>query len=279
MARVAADAQLAVTETGRGPAALLVHGWTGFKESWGALPEALAAAGMRVVAVDLPGWGASRAGRGQRHDVLAYADALAPLVTRLAPVALVGHSLGAGPALVLAAREPARVSRLALIAPVGVPERVGWPPQSPFEAFALPILGRPLCWAACAALRHSRTRCFEGYRSAVADPERLERDPQLVALADSACKRLRRTSVRALAASLGAVVRADLRPLAAQIDQPALVVIGERDRVVHPGAAASLARNLRGARLLRVADAAHLPHIERPDVVCGAIAAHLAPRP
>ena len=275
MAPVAADAKLSVTETGRGPAVLLVHGWTGFKESWGALPATLAAAGMRAVAVDLPGWGASEARRGQGHDALAYADVLAPLVARLAPVALVGHSLGAGPALVLAAREPARVSRLALIAPIGVPERVGWPPRSPFEAFALPFVGRPLCWAGCAALRFSRARCLEGYRSAVADPDGLARDPQLVALAESACERLRRTSVRALAASLGAVLRADLRPLAAKVCQPALVVIGERDRAVHPGAAGSLARNLRSARLLRVADAAHLPNIERPEMVCEAIAAHL----
>jgi pimeloyl-ACP methyl ester carboxylesterase len=276
MASVAADAKLSVTETGRGPAALLVHGWSGFKEAWGALPATLAAAGMRVVAVDLPGWGTSRARRSQGHDPYAYADALAPLVARLAPVALVGHSLGAGPALVLAARQPAWVSRLALIAPIGVPERVGWPPRSPFEAFALPFVGRPLCWAACAALRHSPCRCMEGYRSAVAEPDRLASDPELMALAESACRRMRRTSVRALAGSLGAVVRADLRPLAAQVGQPALVVIGDRDEVVHPGAAASLARNLGAARLLRVADTAHLPHIERPGLVCAAIAAHLA---
>src|SRR5205085_10004940 len=172
----------------------------------------LAAAGMRAVSVDLPGWGGSGAHRGQRHGPLAYADALAPLVARLAPVALIGHSLGAGPALALAAREPERVGRLALIAPIGVPRRIGWPPPSVFDTFALPLVGRPLCWAGCAWLRFSRGRCIEGYRSAVADPDGLARDPQLVALAESACDRLRRTSVRALAASLGAVLRADLRP-------------------------------------------------------------------
>jgi len=273
MAPVAADAKLSVTETGRGPAALLLHGWTGFKEAWGALPAALAAAGMRAVAVDLPGWGASPPGRG--HSPADYADALAPLVDRLAPVSLVGHSLGAGPALVLAAREPARVRRLALIAPVGVPERVGWP-RTPFEAFALPVVGRPLCWAACAWLRVDRSRTMEAYRTAVADPEAAARDPRLVALAEAACDGVRRTPVRTLAASLDAVLREDLRPLAAHVGQPALVVIGERDRAVHPGAAASLARRLRAGRLVRVAGAGHLPHIERPGPVCGAIAAHLA---
>ncbi len=50
---------LARIETGTGPAVLLIHGLNGFKEGWGPLPQALAAAGLRAVAVDMPGFGAS----------------------------------------------------------------------------------------------------------------------------------------------------------------------------------------------------------------------------
>ncbi|MEW6583682.1 MAG: alpha/beta fold hydrolase, partial [Actinomycetota bacterium] len=72
------DGGLAVREEGSGPAVVLVHGWAGSKETWGPFAAALADAGRRTVAVDLPGWGASRAPRRFPHTPVAYAAALAP---------------------------------------------------------------------------------------------------------------------------------------------------------------------------------------------------------
>src|SRR4051794_35918550 len=46
-------------EEGRGPLVLLLHGWPEFWWSWRHQLPALAAAGYRAVAIDLPGYGRS----------------------------------------------------------------------------------------------------------------------------------------------------------------------------------------------------------------------------
>jgi pimeloyl-ACP methyl ester carboxylesterase len=78
-----------------------------------------------------------------------------------------------------------------------------------------------------------------------------------------------------LVRSLRAAARYDLRPVAALVRQPSLVVVGERERTIHPGEAASLAGALPAGRLLRVPRAAHLPHLERPAVVLPAVVGHI----
>ena len=51
--------RLFCVEEGRGPLVLLVHGWPDFSWTWHRQIPVLAAAGYRVVAVDLPGYGRS----------------------------------------------------------------------------------------------------------------------------------------------------------------------------------------------------------------------------
>jgi pimeloyl-ACP methyl ester carboxylesterase len=263
---------LATAETGSGPAALLIHGWTGFKESWGLLPAALADAGLRAVAVDLPGWGGSPAPRGFAHTPEAYAEALRPLVERLAPVALVAHSMGAQPAVLLAAGG-APVRALVAISPAFVPAGRLRRPERISDVVRWPLVGRPSAGALLLAAKRGPERLWlEALRGSVADPEAAE-DPELVALGRRALEALRATPTRVLTASLAATAAYDLRPAASRAGVPALVVVGERDRTIHPGEAASLAGALPAGRLLRVARAGHLPHLERPEVVVPAVVA------
>jgi len=265
---------LATAETGSGPAVLLVHGWTGFKESWGAMPTALAAAGLRAVAVDLPGWGASPEPPGFTHTPEAYAAALRPLVERLAPAALVAHSMGVQPAVLLAAGG-APVHALVAISPAVVPAELCWPGRIS-DVIGLPVVGRPMAAAALAALKRGPERLWlDALRESVAEPARLEANPALVALAHLARARLKETPTRVLTASLAAAAAFDLRPAAGLVRVPALVVVGERDRTIHPGEAASLAVALPAGELLRVPGAAHLPHLERPEAVLPAVVARV----
>lgn len=266
----------AIIETGTGPAVLLVHGLNGFKEGWGRLPAALAGAGMRAVAVDLPGVGSTPPLARGRHTPAALAAALAPLVTGLAPVGVVAHSFGAQVAIMAALARPDAVRRLALIAPFAVPRPRRLPPRRLSDVVRLPLVGAPLGRLAIARARRSPRRRREAFLSAVAEPARLRDDPAMGALLDLAADRLARADLRAMVQWARAGLGIDLRPLARRVAQPALVVSGGLDRVTRPADVALLAAALPAGTLLEVPAAAHFPHLERPDSVVPALVRHLA---
>ena len=69
-----------------------------------------------------------------------------------------------------------------------------------------------------------------------------------------------------LAAAVAAIRdRPDSRPMLAEIDVPALVVVGEDDRLIPPTESEAMAAALPNARLVRIAGAGHLPPFERAD--------------
>jgi pimeloyl-ACP methyl ester carboxylesterase len=113
---------LAIGEQGDGDEPLvLVHGAGTSSAIWrramGPLVE-----GRRVVAPDVPGYGGSPpAGRGFALEEVTerLADGLEEAGVP-APYDLVGHSMGGGIAILLAARHPERVRRLVLVAPAGM---------------------------------------------------------------------------------------------------------------------------------------------------------------
>ena len=94
---------------------LLLHGFTGSSQSWGAgLLDGLASLGRPPVLVDLPGHG-RRAGASQpgRFTLEAVLESILDAAGH-EPFDLVGYSMGGRMALALAARHPERVSRLVL---------------------------------------------------------------------------------------------------------------------------------------------------------------------
>ena len=58
--------------------------------------------------------------------------------------------------------------------------------------------------------------------------------------------------------------RFDVRDRLGRIDAPTLCVYGEHDRLTPPTFHEYLAENIEGAELVEIADAAHLPFVERP---------------
>ena len=102
-----------------GDVILLVHGYGGDRNSWLFLQEPLAAK-YRVYALDLPGHGTSAKDVGD-GSIGVQADAVAAVLDALGATRahLVGHSMGGAVALAVAARDPARIASLTLIAPTG----------------------------------------------------------------------------------------------------------------------------------------------------------------
>lgn len=103
---------VAFRRAGLGPAILCLHGLGGASKSWRQQFEELASE-FTVVAWDAPGYGGSDRRLG-RVDV--YAETAAALIDTLgiAPVALVGHSMGGVVAARLAGTRPELVDRLVL---------------------------------------------------------------------------------------------------------------------------------------------------------------------
>jgi pimeloyl-ACP methyl ester carboxylesterase len=103
----------------KGPAdgvpVVLFHGTAAWSELWRGTIDALASAGFRVIALDLPPFGFSdRPGSYTRNDQAARVnDVLAQL--RTTPAIIVGHSFGAGAATEFAMRYQERARALVLV--------------------------------------------------------------------------------------------------------------------------------------------------------------------
>jgi pimeloyl-ACP methyl ester carboxylesterase len=120
--------QFPVVDTGAGPAVLLLHGFPDSRFLWRAQVPALAAAGFRVIAPDLRGFGEAPRPTEVRPyrrpfliaDVLGILDALG-----IAHTHLVGHDWGAALTWRLAGSYAERFDRVVALS-VGAPASPGW---------------------------------------------------------------------------------------------------------------------------------------------------------
>jgi pimeloyl-ACP methyl ester carboxylesterase len=234
------------------PAFLTLHGIPGSVRDFRYLAPQLTSR-IRLVRVDLPGFGqsapdeaATRSLGGRAQSVLDLADHLG-----LRQFGVIGHSMGGGPALLLAAREPARVSHLVLLASVGLERHRGlgrapWAFRAYGRALALPVLG-PLL--AIPVRRHYRRRSFGGASELAA------RDFSL---------HLR---------SIGALHFDELRRAAESTLPPTLVAWSRDDRMLEPEIPERLARLIPGAGRLCFDDAGHnLQKTRAPEVAAAILA-------
>jgi pimeloyl-ACP methyl ester carboxylesterase len=223
---------------------VFVHGTGDSARAWdgviAALPE------QRCLALDLPGHGAAAgATLPARAGVEGYADYVRTALARQgqAAVCLVGHSLGSAIALRLAVEAPALVTRLVLVG-AGARLRV------------LPAL---LALAATSPDDAMRRVVELGFAPA----HRVEADRYAAALA---------------LASPGTVLRDlavcdafDMMGELGRVAQPALVVVGEEDRLTPPKYAAYLRDQLAHAQLVMIPGAGHYLNAEAPAQVASAI--------
>lgn len=237
------------------PVLLMLHSLGSSLHVWDAQAAALAS-GLRIVRYDLRGHGLSEVGNGPwtlddfAADALAVLDALE---IRAAHVA--GVSIGGMIAQALAARAPERVASLILCD----------------TALAIPP---PEMWRARAA-----TVRAEGI-AAIADAT-LARWVSPAYLASPAGRGLRAMLLRAdregYAAAAEVLATADLSRTTPQLRVPALVIVGELDPSTPVAAAEALRDAIPGARLVVIPGALHVPGLEAPDAVTGAIRAFLTP--
>jgi pimeloyl-ACP methyl ester carboxylesterase len=248
---------------------VLLHGLGGTAANWALLAPRLAET-HRVVLVDLPGHGGSEP-LPAAPGIGTYADRIAVLVERLglAPVVVVGHSLGGLVALRLAARRPDVVGSLVLAAPAGI----GSGTRAAERALAIAGWVQPgrrisAYWRVVA--RSDALKRIAFGRWFVADPAALGHEAVEALLGEINLHTDTDSARRALTAD---DPRLDLH----DVRCPALVLWGAEDRQLPVDDAFDYARRLR-ASLRVIADAGHLLIVERPDACFDAIERFLAPR-
>ena len=256
----AGDLALRVLEAGPadGPPVLLLHGWAVSAYLWRHNIAALADAGFRVYAPDLPGHGLSDAPSSRGAYSLAamtgYVGALMDALG-LRSASVVAQSMGGRIALEVAREQRGRVARLALFGPVGfgdISERKAYAPFVPVLPGAIPSL---LVTRRVVEIVQRRVHGKLGWFT--------ERDideywaptqfPQLV--------RAQLQMLREFDWELHDP--AELRA----VPVPTLVVFGTLDRTVKPSRAANLVAALPHGRLEWIEDGGHVVMEEVPDRV------------
>jgi len=248
-----AGTRLHYLDRGRGPVALLVHGFPLNATMW--LEQmALLSDVRRCVAVDLRGCGRSDPPTEPALTMERHADDLAALIDVLdvEKVDLVGLSMGGYVALAFAELHPQQLRTLALV-------------DTRSEADT--DEGR-------------RRRDDTGQRLMTHGrfdlAERME--PQLVAArASPAVRRRIRSMIETtryetiLAALEGMKGRPDRTPILGRIGVPTAVITGEHDVIAPPAAGRAMADAVAGAVYVEIAGAGHLAPLEAPGAVATAL--------
>jgi pimeloyl-ACP methyl ester carboxylesterase len=216
-------------EAGQGPPLVHLHGAGGLRLT---LAHDLLSRAFRVIALEMPGFGASPENQRTRTmPELAATMAAACGALGLDRFNLMGTSFGAKVALWLAARQPGRVGVLVLEAPAAIrPEGGG------------PVSGSP----------------EETARRLYAHPERM---PPLPAVDPAQAERTLALVRRLRGPGRDAELEARLRDVAT----PALVVFGTLDTVVPPDMGRFYKELMPDAHLVFVYDAGHAVAAERPE--------------
>lgn len=242
---------------GSGPPAVILHGMLGSSRNWLTVGRELSAHN-RVYALDLRNHGASPHADSMTYaqmagDVAAWLDA-----HRVGPAELIGHSMGGKVAMLLACRQPGRVTRLVVVDIA--PKDYHWPAhRSEFAAMRELELG--------------------GLRSRAEAEMRMEGRVPDWAMRKFIATNLERTheggwrwqvNLPVLSASLGELER---NPLGSdeRFLGPALFITGGRSAYVQPQDHAAILRHFPNARIEVLAGSGHNPHIDAREAFARAV--------
>ena len=235
---------------GAGTPVVLVHGAGGRADRWSRSLAALAAAGYRAYAPDLPGHGHAAKGAGVACSVPAYRDFLAGLLDAIgaSTVALVGTSLGGHVAAAYAAAHPARVEALVLCGSLGLVP-VGEATRRRIQA-----------GLADQSIDGVRARLQRLLGSALVSDALVEEDARINSS----------PGARQSFAALGGYVaeKLDEDVVGAQLAASRVRVLllwGDQDRSVDAAVGEAAAQLIPGARRLVLPGAGHAPYLEKPD--------------
>jgi pimeloyl-ACP methyl ester carboxylesterase len=251
---------VAYDDVGTGLPVVLLHAFPFDRSMWAGQLTPLSAAGFRVLALDLPGFGDTTSGADavtveRAADVVA--DCLAILEIDKAVIG--GLSMGGYVALAFARRHPQRLAGLILADTKASPDSAGAKANRD-KLIAEVKAGGPV--AAANAL----------LPKLISDHTRQTRPAVIEMLRETT---LRQTSAGIIAGLIALRDRPDAAPGLSAVAVPTLVMVGEFDTVTLPLSAARLAGTIRGSQLVHIPGAGHMSNVENPDAFNAAVLAFL----
>ena len=248
------EGRIAYDDIGAGPLVVMVPGLGDLRGEYRFLAPQVAAAGYRVVTMDLRGHGESSTGWSD-YSTSAVGGDVAALIAHIAggPAVVVGTSLGAGATVVAAATTPQNVAGVILICPFV--RDVPLPLSTRVVASVAINVGfvgpwGPAAWGAYyASLYPSRKpQDFAEYKARLV--ANLHQPGRLAAL-----QAMLRGS------------KSDVEPLLDGVKTPTLVMMGTKDPdFPDPAAEAELVADRLGGQVEMIEGVGHYPHAEVPDI-------------
>jgi pimeloyl-ACP methyl ester carboxylesterase len=242
----------------KGPVLVLVHGFSASLHTWEPWVGLLGGQ-YRIITLDLPGHGLTRAPADYQPSIDAYADLVAQATARLnAPrFVLAGNSMGGGVAWNLATRYPERLNGLVLV------DSAGWPHEGAnartplaFKLLRFPIaraLGQqldtsPIVAAGLKDAFHNKALVDQAMIDRYVELGRGEGHRALIMRLQTGRKPMTVDQAKAL---LGT------------IKIPTLVMHGQDDALIPVADGKALAGTIPGASLILYPDTGHIPMEEK----------------
>ena len=260
-----------------GPTVVLVHGLGGSHLNWD-LFAPLLTPHARVLSLDLPGFGRSEPGDRQA-TVHANRSVLDRFIREVAggPVVLIGNSMGGMISVLETAASPQLVRGLVLLDPAVPGPRRSLDPlvAATFAAYALPGVGERVIRARRAKIG-PRAQVIDMLRLCGVSPSAvpsalIDRSVALVAARQDVAgmDRAFLTAARSLLRVL--VDPRRYRRAMADIRVPVLLVHGTDDRLVSVANARDVSRRHPDWRYLELIGVGHVPQLQVPDRLAGAV--------
>lgn len=249
---------IAYSESGQGDPVILIHGITTYSFIWRKLIPILDKT-YRVLAIDLPGCGASSKTIDEPYSIKNHAHMLKAFLdfNEIEKAHIVGHDVGGGVCQIFAVNYPEMCASVSLINSVAYDF---WPVQ-PIIAMRTPII-RQLAMAALdkGALRLIVSR-------GMYHKENLNRELLDLFWQPMKTKQGRKAFLH-FAASLDHTNLLEIADNLHQLSLPFLIIRGDKDPYLSAAIAEKLAENIPHAKLLRIPTGSHFIQEDEPELLC-----------
>lgn len=243
-----------------GPPLLLIHGFSASLHTWEPWVERLGD-DFRIISIDLPGHGLTRAPAGYAASIDAFRDAVHAFTAQqgLDHFALAGSSMGGNVAWEYALANPEQIDALILV------DASGWEDtreEAAEEPQVFKLLRNPVLSPILRNLDNTRL-VRQGLEASFADTS-LVTDAMVQRYSDLSRAPGHRDILLQMTLGFRSRNYATAERLAA-IYRPVLILTGDTDRLVPPEHARQFNDAIRGSQLVTFQATGHIPQEERPD--------------